>query len=194
MANTLREKITSLFKKAALPTITENSSLQEICELYPDFFEFILSRYGVKVSVQDKIESLKKFVSKNNLPPPQVVFMEAQMSDRSKKVGHLTAGEVTSLIDKRNLSILDVREEWELKLGAIPNSLRLTSELLDEILETWEKDKPLLVYCHFGIRSLDAASFLADRGFKNVFILKGGIDSWSTEVDPSIPRYEGAYC
>lgn len=194
MANTLREKIRSLFKKSGLPTITENSSLQEISELYPEFFEFILSRYGVKLSAQDKLESLKEFVSKNNLPPPQVVFMEAQMSDRSKKVGHMTAVEVTSLIDKRNLSILDVREEWELKLGAIPNSLRLTSELLDEILETWEKDKPLLVYCHFGIRSLDAASFLADRGFKNVFILKGGIDSWSTEVDPSIPRYEGAYC
>jgi len=195
MANTLRNKFIGLFKKSTLPVITETSTLKEISQLYPEFYPFIKKRYGITITSQQELQTLKQWVIAHNLPPAQVVFMEVQMESRSGEVGEMSAREATSLIYKKApLAILDVREDWELKVGVIPNSLRLNSELLDQILQTWDKDKPLLLYCHFGVRSLDAASFLADHGFKNVYILKGGIDSWSTEVDPSIPRYEGAYC
>lgn len=195
MARTFSQKIRSFFKKSELPPIDENSSLIKIAELYPDFFDFIQKRYAINLSSEKKMQPLKAFVAEHSLPPPQVVFMELQMVSRSAGVGHLTAQEATELIDdKSSVSILDVREKWELQWGSIPKSVPLTEELLEEILETWEKDKPVLLYCHFGVRSLDAASFLADRGFTNIFVLKGGIDSWSTEIDPSIPRYEGAYC
>ncbi len=195
MPKTLREKLKNLFKKPSLPVITDKSSLQEISEVYPQFYNFIQRKYAVKVSTKEKTQSLKDFVVSRELPPSQVVFMEVQMESRSRGVEQISAQEVIHLIQKRpSLSILDVREDWELKFGSLPNSSPLTHELLDEMLQKWEKDKPLLVYCHFGVRSLDAASFLADQGFKNVSILKGGIDSWSNEIDPNIPRYEGAYC
>jgi rhodanese-related sulfurtransferase len=41
---------------------------------------------------------------------------------------------------------------------------------------------------------MDAALFLADRGFRNVSVVQGGIEAWSVDVDPTIPRYEAAYC
>jgi rhodanese-related sulfurtransferase len=43
--------------------------------------------------------------------------------------------------------------------------------------------------CHHGVRSLDAAAFFAGHGFQNVRSMNGGIDAWSLEVDPELPRY-----
>ena len=154
-----------------------------------------LKQDGINATLEERTGSLKSFVSLHGLPPPQILFMEVQMEGRSGTVQEISVIEAAQLIkQKPALSILDVRENWELKMGSIPKAMPLTAELLDDILQKWEKEEPLLLYCHFGVRSLDAASFLADRGFKNVLILKGGIDSWSTEIDPTIPRYEGAYC
>ena len=54
------------------------------------------------------------------------------------------------------------------------------------------KSTPIFFYCHLGQRSLDAASYFAGHGFKNVRSMTGGIDAWSLEVDSSVPRYEVA--
>jgi rhodanese-related sulfurtransferase len=195
MTKILLEKISSLFKRDSLPVITEQSLIHEIADLYPNFYDFIQRKYGLKILAEERNESLKTLVARHQLPPPQVVFMEVQMSNRSEGVKELPASEASKLIEEgTRFSILDVRENWELNMGSLPKSIPLTADLLDEILQNWEREKPLLLYCHFGIRSLDAASFLADRGFTNVCVLKGGIDSWASEVDPTLPRYEGAYC
>jgi len=47
----------------------------------------------------------------------------------------------------------------------------------------------VVVYCHHGIRSQSAAAFLERSGFSDVSSLTGGIDAWSCEVDPTVPRY-----
>ena len=47
----------------------------------------------------------------------------------------------------------------------------------------------MVVYCHHGIRSQSAAAFLERTGIKEVYSLTGGIDAWSCEVDPTVPRY-----
>ena len=52
-----------------------------------------------------------------------------------------------------------------------------------------EADNLVVVYCHHGVRSLSGASMLARAGLKNVVSLAGGIDAWSREVDPGVPRY-----
>jgi rhodanese-related sulfurtransferase len=59
------------------------------------------------------------------------------------------------------------------------------------IREQWPKDTLIVVHCHVGEQSLAAASFLIDRGFTNVRSLAGGIDAWSKQVDPTVPRYVG---
>ncbi|MCX6102340.1 MAG: rhodanese-like domain-containing protein [Proteobacteria bacterium] len=195
MTQKIRKKISALFGGSQLPIINENSLLREIAESYPHLYDFIERKYGIKIGPEEILEPLKTFVSRLGLPPAQIVFMEVQMDSLSKGVKEITAQDTMNLLTATpTLSLLDVRESWELKLGSIPKALPLTATLLDEILQRWDKNNPVILYCHFGIRSLDAASFLADRGFTKVFILKGGIDNWSTEIDPTIPRYDGAYC
>ena len=50
-------------------------------------------------------------------------------------------------------------------------------------------DKPLILFCHSGVRSAYATELLRTAGFENVLNLEGGIDAWSREIDPGIPRY-----
>lgn len=102
-----------------------------------------------------------------------------------------------SAIDVRNrlheFEVIDVRESWERPYGSIPGSKPFTSVLLNEITFQWPRVTPILTYCHFGVRSLDAAATLSEKGFQNVWVLEGGIDAWA-QIDRSIRRYEHAWC
>ena len=51
------------------------------------------------------------------------------------------------------------------------------------------KDRKLVFMCKSGMRSLDVASYFIGHGFQNVWSMRGGIDLWRAEVDPSIPDY-----
>ena len=60
------------------------------------------------------------------------------------------------------------------------------------VVERWPKDSPIVVHCHLGERSVEAAFFLINQGFINVRSLTGGIDAWSAQVDPAVPKYAAA--
>ena len=87
--------------------------------------------------------------------------------------------------------LLDVREPEENALVALPAStlipLGQLAFRIDEI-EAW-KDEEIVVYCHHGIRSLNAIGQLKHFGFTKLRNLAGGIDRWTTDVDPGLPRY-----
>jgi adenylyltransferase/sulfurtransferase len=86
---------------------------------------------------------------------------------------------------------VDVRQPWEHEIAALPNSVVLPlDELMNRLGELQPADGALVVvYCHHGIRSLSGAALLEGAGFKKVVSLAGGIDAWSLEIDPTIPRY-----
>tara|TARA_A100001037_G_C14962819_1_gene550110 strand:- start:219 stop:548 length:330 start_codon:yes stop_codon:yes gene_type:complete len=87
--------------------------------------------------------------------------------------------------------LLDVREEDEHELVSLPGSKLIPLGELpgrtDE-LDPW-KHEPVVVYCHHGVRSQHAIAFLMSAGFQTLENLQGGIDAWSTTVDPTLPRY-----
>ena len=62
-------------------------------------------------------------------------------------------------------------------------------ELQQEIFGTWDKDSDIVLYDHDGAKCLDATAFIIGHGFTNVHALAGGIDAYSQQVDPSLPRY-----
>ncbi len=88
-----------------------------------------------------------------------------------------------------NITFLDVREELEVVIATISNSMHIPLNLLTEKIDQIPKDYPLIVYCHHGIRSQQAVNFLLANGFNQIANLNGGINAWSIEVDPSIPTY-----
>jgi monothiol glutaredoxin len=87
-----------------------------------------------------------------------------------------------------NLKVFDVRTEQELRLARIEGAQPLDRAMQAEIMKL-PKETPLVFVCHHGSRSHQAAEFFLSQGFTDVHNLAGGIDAWSTEVDPSVPRY-----
>jgi len=95
------------------------------------------------------------------------------------------------------ITVLDVREDDERDSCAIalpPTArdlhipMRDVSERFEDVRAAVGPD-PLVVYCHHGVRSLSVANWLARQGLGGVHNLSGGIDAWSKDVDPSVPRY-----
>ncbi len=87
--------------------------------------------------------------------------------------------------------LIDVREAWEHDAAKIASARLIPLGQLPERLAELEsfRDRPIVVHCHHGGRSRNACVLLRSRGFSRVENLRGGIELWSTDVDPSVPRY-----
>jgi len=85
--------------------------------------------------------------------------------------------------------LLDVREPFERGLARIHPSVHIPMQEIPGRLSEIPRDRPLIVYCHTGVRSAMVAGFLEQRGYRQVANLNGGIDAWSREVDRRVPRY-----
>jgi rhodanese-related sulfurtransferase len=100
---------------------------------------------------------------------------------------------VEELKSRRDLGenplVLDVREEWELKLARIPGVVHVPMNQVPARLGEFARDAETIVMCHAGGRSMRVALFLANQGFTNVANLAGGISAWSQAVDATVPQY-----
>lgn len=85
--------------------------------------------------------------------------------------------------------LVDVREPFERDLAVVEPSLHIPMREVPDRLAEIPRDRTVVVLCHSGGRSALVAAFLEHQGFAHVANLSGGIDRWSREVDPSIPRY-----
>lgn len=93
------------------------------------------------------------------------------------------------LNEGKSFVLLDVREEWEYQMAHLEGAISIP---FGELLKRFREIKPgseVVVYCHWGMRSIDAAFLLQQLGFKSVKRLLGGIDRWSEEIDPQILQY-----
>jgi rhodanese-related sulfurtransferase len=85
--------------------------------------------------------------------------------------------------------LLDVRQPWEYQIGRIPGATLVPMAEIPRRAGGFEKSKPVVVYCHHGIRSAQVAHYLERLGFADVANLEGGIEAYSREADDRIPRY-----
>jgi rhodanese-related sulfurtransferase len=99
--------------------------------------------------------------------------------------------EVAELLrtDPHGAVLLDVREPDEREVARIEPSLHIPMNDVAARLGEIPRDRRVIVYCHHGGRSLMVASYLSGQGFEDLANLDGGIDAWSRQVDPSVPRY-----
>lgn len=85
--------------------------------------------------------------------------------------------------------LLDVREKWEYEIVHIEDAMLIPLGELPKRCREITPGVEVVVYCHWGMRSLDAAFLLQQLGFKSVKSLVGGIDRWTQEIDTQMPRY-----
>lgn len=119
---------------------------------------------------------------------PATTPVSTPISIRARDLeSRLAAGELVQLVD--------VREDEELNLARLPHPvvhlpLSRSTEWMGELEQRLERDRPVAVLCHAGVRSWHFACWLMDQhGYGDVWNVQGGIDAWSVEVDPAVPRY-----
>jgi rhodanese-related sulfurtransferase len=91
-----------------------------------------------------------------------------------------------------SISLIDVREPHEYQIARIPGAelmpMRTVPAALPQ-LEARADTATLVVYCHHGVRSLQVVNWLREQGIEACQSMAGGIDRWSLEIDPAVPRY-----
>lgn len=87
------------------------------------------------------------------------------------------------------LLLVDVREPWEHDICRIAGSTLVPLGSVASNLAIFEQADDVVLYCHHGMRSLDAAAWLRQQGIEGALSMAGGIERWSVEVDALVPRY-----
>ena len=91
--------------------------------------------------------------------------------------------------ESENLFLLDVREKWEFDIARLEQSINIPMSQIPSFLNELDEEQTIICICHHGIRSMHVCNYLMQAGFDNVINLTGGIDKWSSDVDPNVSKY-----
>ena len=130
---------------------------------------------GLSIDVEETVQGTAFRIDNPNAPPPVGRMSPAALADARRDAGSAP-------------TLVDVRTSDERARARIEGSILLDDEGLRTV-SSLAKDTKLVFYCHTGVRSQSAAEHFRTEGFTDVHNLEGGIDAWSREVDPSVPRY-----
>lgn len=102
----------------------------------------------------------------------------------------ITPQEVKAKMERgERLILVDVREPWEHAQCRIEGAQLIPMGTIPANLQALDTDEDIVCYCHHGMRSRDVANWLRAQGVTHAKSMAGGIDRWSAEIDPKVPRY-----
>ena len=105
-------------------------------------------------------------------------------------VDQITVHDLKTKMDKGEKFVLvDVRMQNELDICRFENAVHIPLHLLTVRFNELDPQAEIILTCHHGGRSLQAAHFLVNQGYRNVSNLVGGIDAWASLIDPGMARY-----
>ena len=174
-------------------TIDSKITMRELLEHFPGAQRALFRRYHIGGCAScgfSPDETLAGVCARNeNLDVDEVTehILTSDAADRALQIEprdlsqRLAAGET--------IHLLDIRTREEFDAVKLPGAHLFTQEFMQEILANWARTDLLVIYDHQGARSMDAAAYFQGHGFENIKSLRGGIDAWSIDVDPKLPRY-----
>ena len=173
--------------------INANITMRELLEQYPGAQRAMFRKYhigGCSSCGFAPDETLAGVCARNeNLSVDEVIDHIIE-SDAAERAMQIEPQELSNAMKNNGgVRLLDVRTREEYDAVKIEGAQLFTQDSMQTIMSTWPKTDLLVIYDHQGTRSLDAAAYFQGHGFENVKSLRGGIDAWSAEVDPKLPRY-----
>ncbi len=167
--NSVREGVKSFSNWPTIPQLYVNKEFIGGCDIITE-----LSESGELLEVLQTAYPDKEFS-----PPPPPAQVKTLTPEEAAE--QLKSAPEVRLIDVRS------PEEWE--IVRIEGAQLIDQELVDEMLSSWDRNTPIMLLCHHGMRSFDAARFFTSQGFQDVSNIEGGIDKWAVTTDPELPRY-----
>lgn len=112
------------------------------------------------------------------------------MADGARSHMEIDPKSVKEMLDRGEvLLFVDVREPWEHETSRVEGATLIPLRQIPSSLARFQSAKQIVVFCHHGTRSMNAVTWLRSQGVQNARSMAGGIDRWSVEVDPQVPRY-----
>lgn len=149
----------------------------------------VVESRGVRVALDRLSAGRAEGVTIDYVDTPQGPAFKIDNPNEPPRVQPMTPAELKEKLDAgEDLVLVDVRTPEERATAQIPQARLLDEHFQAELLEL-DRDKLLVFQCHHGHRSQRAAEQFLQAGFRKVYNLIGGIDAWSRDVDPTVPRY-----
>ena len=182
---------------AAAPTIDPALPMRDVLVVYPGARRALFRRYHVGGCAScgfSEDETLEQICHRNEqMHDVNEVLGYLDASREEDRAMQVSASELHDALqrdEEGTVRLLDIRTREEYEAVHIEGSRLFSQELMNTVLMQWPREAGLIALVdHQGTRSLDAAAYLAGHGFTNVKALLGGIDAWSQEIDPKLPRY-----
>lgn len=175
------------------PALSGETTMGELLQLYPGAQRALFAKYhigGCQSCGFGPSETVAQLCARNENIPVEEFIGNVQASHDADVKLQITPQEFAELREANpELKVLDARTREEHEAVKIEGAQLLTQPLIQEIFDKWDKTQPVIIYDHQGTRSLDAVSYFIGHGFGETKCLAGGIDAYSVEVDPSVPRY-----
>jgi rhodanese-related sulfurtransferase len=173
-------------------TITPEMTMEQILAIAPSAQRALFQRYhigGCSSCGFQPTDTLAQVCKDHNLLDVKEVVRTIHQAHEVDSKLQVEPRQVQAWLQaKEPFSFLDVRTPEEWKIARIPGSELLDYDDPGKYMNL-PKDRRIVFTCHSGVRSLDVAAYFAGHGFTQVSSMRGGIDAWSTQIDPSIPRY-----
>ena len=177
----------------ALAPLFAELSMQQVLERFPGARRALFRQYhigGCSSCGFRPEETLAEVCARNGLADVPAVLAHLHASRDQDEQLLLATTELDRLRKTATPPrVLDIRTREEYEAVRIPGAVLMSQDLMQEILGQWSRDDLFVICDHAGLQSLDAAAYFLGHGFKQVRCLRGGIDAWSVEVDPKLPRY-----
>lgn len=174
-------------------TITKRSTMQDVLQAFPSAQRALFAKYhigGCNSCGYQPEDVLEDVARRHNITDADEIVAFLQTADEADRRIQASVADVAAALRGANPPrLLDVRGPDEWAIAHLPGATLVDQMVAQEVM-TWPKETPIVLYCHTGRRSLDAASYLAGHGFHNVRSMTGGLEAWSREIDPTVPRYE----
>jgi rhodanese-related sulfurtransferase len=171
------------------PSIT----MKELLEQFPGAQRALFRKYhigGCSNCGFAPEETLAGVCARNENLDVEAVSSHIVESDAADRAMQIEPRELAERIARgEEIHLLDVRTREEFEAVKIEQAQFFTQELMQEMMAKWPRENLVVIYDHKGARSMDAAAYFHGHGLANVKSLRGGIDAWSVEVDPKLPRY-----
>jgi rhodanese-related sulfurtransferase len=174
-------------------TIDPDITMKELLVQFPGAQRALFRKYHIGGCAScgfSPEETLAGVCARNeNLNVDEVIdhIVASHEADRAMQIEPQELAE--RIVAGEPIYLLDVRTREEFDAVKLPGAHLFTQELMQEILGNGSRTNLFVIYDHTGARSMDAAAYFQGHGFENVKSLRGGIDAWSAEVDPTLPRY-----
>jgi len=176
------------------PSILPSSSMREVLAVYPGAQRTLFRHYhigGCNSCAFSPEETLDQLCQRNGGLDVNEVLAQIKSSHEQDARLLLRPKDLAARLESdKSILLLDVRSREEFEAVHLEGSVLLSQDVMREILGAGTNTRPIVIIDHQGKQALDAAAYFMGHGLQNVACLRGGIDAWAQEVDPTVRRYK----